>query len=46
MVGAADIQDAEAILLNVPERIIAGGSPGNNFGNSLLSQAVRSRNGR
>ena len=39
-IRAADIEDAETVLLNTPERIIAAGSSSHNFSNLLGSQAV------
>ena len=41
IVGAADIQDAKAVLLNAPKCIIAGASLGHDFRDLLRFQAVR-----
>ena len=40
IVGAANIQDTKAVLLNAPKRIIAGGSLGHDFRDLLWGQAV------
>ena len=40
IVGAANIQNAKAVLLNASKRIIAGGSLGHNFRDLLRGQAV------
>ena len=42
IVGAANIQDAESVLLDTPQREIAGTSPGHHFRDLLRGEAVRS----